>query len=257
MFEVNQAVAHPQGEPLATEATLERWSARASSSGRRQAFLPPTSGTVYGTLLNHRDALAALGDQVNAAPYKAPPQAPILYIKPRNTVIGHRVPVVVPDDAPELEIGATLGIVMGRTAANVAAEDAFGFVAGYTVVNDISVPHASFYRPSMRFKCRDGFCPIGPAVVARALVPDAGALGITVDIDGVTMHRSSTAGLVRPIPRLIADVTEFMTLYPGDVLMVGVAAGAPRARAGQTVVITIQDVGRLENTLVAAPGGGT
>jgi 5-oxopent-3-ene-1,2,5-tricarboxylate decarboxylase / 2-hydroxyhepta-2,4-diene-1,7-dioate isomerase len=71
------------------------------------------------------------------------------------------------------------------------------------------------------------------------------------------MHRSSTAGLVRPIPRLIADVTEFMTLYPGDVLMVGVAAGAPRARAGQTVVITIQDVGRLENTLVAAPGGGT
>ena len=86
-------------------------------------------------------------------------------------------------------------------------------------------------------------------------LPNADALDIVVAIDGATVHRSSTARLVRPIPRLSADVTEFMTLYPGDVLMVGVAAGAPRARTGQTVTITIQSVGRLENTLVAAPGG--
>ena len=250
MFVVNQALAHPQGVPLATEAPLEYWGALASSHDHRQAFLPPTGGTVYGTLLNHRDALAALGDQVNAAPYKAPPQAPILYIKPRNTVIGHRVPVVVPDDAPELEIGATLGIVIGRTASNVSADGALAVVAGYTVVNDISVPHASFYRPSMRFKCRDGFCPMGPAIVARKGVADPDALVISVTIDGQTVQRSSTAGLVRPVARLIADVTEFMTLFPGDVLTVGVAAGAPRARAGQTVTITIHGVGRLENTLV-------
>ena len=252
---LDQALAHPQGAPLATESPIAHWEALTSSTGNGQAFLPPIAGTVYGTLLNHRDALAALGDQVTAAPYKAPPHAPVLYIKPRNTVVGHRVPVVVPGDAPELEIGATLGVVIGRTASNVTADDALAFVAGYTVVNDISVPHASFYRPSMRFKCRDGFCPIGPAVVARDLVPNADALDIVVAIDGATVHRSSTARLVRPIPRLIADVTEFMTLYPGDVLMVGVAAGAPRARTGQTVTITIQSVGRLENTLVAAPGG--
>jgi len=213
--------------------------------------LPPTRSTVYGTLLNHRDALAALGDQVNAAPYKAPPQAPILYIKPRNTVVGHRVPVIVPGDATEVEIGATLGIVIGRTASHVAEAEALAFVGGYTVVNDISVPHASLYRPSMRFKCRDGFCPMGPAVVARSLIPDPDALGIAVAIDGETVHRSSTAGLIRPVARLLADVTEFMTLFPGDVLTVGVAAGAPRARAGQTVTITINGVGELENLLIA------
>jgi 5-oxopent-3-ene-1,2,5-tricarboxylate decarboxylase / 2-hydroxyhepta-2,4-diene-1,7-dioate isomerase len=211
--------------------------------------LPPT-GTVYGTLLNHRDALAALVDEVHAAPYKAPPKAPILYIKPRNTVVGHRAAVVVPDDVAELEIGATLGIVIGRTASNVAEADALACIAGYTVVNDISVPHASLYRPAMRFKCRDGFCPIGPAIVPRAHVPSPDALGITVVIDGEIVQRSSTAGLVRPVARLITDVTEFMTLFPGDVLMVGVAAGAPRARAGQTVTITIDGVGQLENTLV-------
>ena len=210
-----------------------------------------TTGTVYGTLLNHRDALAALGEQVHAAPYKAPPRAPILYIKPRNTRVGHRVPVVVPADAPELEIGATLGVVIGRTACHVGVAEALSFVAGYTVVNDISVPHASLYRPSMRFKCRDGFCPIGPAIVPRAQVADPDALAITVQIDGQTVHRSSTAGLMRPVAQLIADVTEFMTLYPGDVLSVGVAAGAPRARAGQTVCITIAGVGSLETPLVA------
>ena len=208
-------------------------------------------GTVYGTLLNHRDALAALGEQVHAAPYKAPPKAPILYIKPRNTLVGHGMPVAVPADAPELEMGATLGLVIAQAASHRSLADALDVVAGYTVVNDISVPHASVYRPSMRFKCRDGFCPISPAMVARDLVPNPDALGISVAIDGVVVQRCSTAGLVRPVAQLICDVTEFMTLYPGDVLMVGVAANPPRARAGQTVRITIDGVGQLDTTLVA------
>jgi len=250
-FLLEQALAQPQGAPLATEAPVEHWQALAAADEHAPAFLPPTRGTVYGTLLNHRDALAAMADQMNAAPYKAPPRAPILYIKPRNTVVGHRMPVRVPADASELEMGATLGVVIGRTASHVAASEALDCVAGYTVVNDISVPHASVYRPSMRFKCRDGFCPMGPAVVARALVPTPDALDIVVAIDGHTVQRSSTAGLVRPVAQLIADVTEFMTLFPGDVLTVGVAAHAPRARAGQTVTITIDGVGRLQNTLIA------
>jgi 5-oxopent-3-ene-1,2,5-tricarboxylate decarboxylase/2-hydroxyhepta-2,4-diene-1,7-dioate isomerase len=247
---LDQPLAHLQGDPLATQAPVAHWQALAAGRDG-PAFLPPTRGTVYGTLLNHHDALAALGGQVHAAPYKAPPKAPVLYIKPRNTVVGHRVPVVVPDDAPELEIGATLGIVIGSTASRVARSQALHHVAGYTVVDDLSVPHASFYRPSMRFKCRDGFCPMGPAIVPRASVPDPDALEILVSIDGRPVHRSGTAGLVRPVAQLIADVSEFMTLFPGDVLMVGVAAGAPRATAGQTVAIEIPGVGRLETPLVA------
>lgn len=212
--------------------------------------LPATRGTVYGTLLNHRDALAALGEQVHAAPYKAPPKAPVLYIKPRNTWAEPGAAVEVPADAPELEMGATLGLVIGRTACRVSEADALGFVAGYVVMNDISVPHAAVYRPSMRFKCRDGFCPIGPVVPASTSI-DPDALAITVAIDGKVVQRNSTAGLIRPVARLLADVTEFMTLHPGDVLAVGVAAGSPRARAGQRVRITIEGIGQLEHTLVA------
>jgi 5-oxopent-3-ene-1,2,5-tricarboxylate decarboxylase/2-hydroxyhepta-2,4-diene-1,7-dioate isomerase len=123
-------------------------------------------------------------------------------------------------------------------------------VAGYTIVNDISVPHASFYRPSMRFKCRDSFCPIGPVVVPPQSVANPDALNITVAVDGVVLQRCTTAGLIRPIAQLMADITEFMTLHPGDVLTVGVAAGSLRARVGQRVSITIDGIGQLVNTLI-------
>ena len=206
-------------------------------------------GTVYGTLLNHHDALAALGAAVREPPYKAPPKAPVLYIKPRNTWVGAGDAIVVPAGVDELEIGATLGLVVGRTACRVSEAEALSFVAGYVIVNDVSVPHASYYRPSLRFKARDGFCPIGPFVACDAVgSPDA--LQVQVEIDGRVVHRSSTAGLIRPSARLLAEVSEFMTLSPGDVLMVGVAAGAPRARAGQRVSILIDGMGRLDNTLV-------
>ncbi len=213
-------------------------------------FQPPASGTVYGTLLNHREALAALGDQVNAAPYKAPPKAPILYIKPRNTWAKNSDAVMVPSDTQELQIGATLGLVIGKTACNVRFEQALDYVAGYVVLNDISVPHDSFYRPSMRFKCRDGSCPMG-AYVARDAIANPDALAVTVAIDGIVVQRTDTGNRIRSVAQLLADVTEFMTLHPGDVLSIGVSAHAPLARAGQRVTITIDGVGQLENVLVA------
>jgi 5-oxopent-3-ene-1,2,5-tricarboxylate decarboxylase / 2-hydroxyhepta-2,4-diene-1,7-dioate isomerase len=211
---------------------------------------PPRRGTVYGTLLNHADALAALGAAVHAPPYKAPPQAPVLYIKPRNTWVGDGDAVVVPAGIDELEIGATLGLVIGREACRVHEAEALSFVAGYVIVNDVSVPHAVYYRPSLRFKARDTFCPIG-AFVARDAVAAPDALRIVVSVGGETVHRCGTAGLIRPAARLLSEVSEFMTLSPGDVLMLGVAAGAPRARAGQRVRISIEGLGSLENPFVA------
>jgi len=220
-----------------------------STLARSLASMPPR-GTVYGSLLNFRDALDALGDAVHQPPYKAPPKAPILYIKPRNTIAVDGDAVVVPHGVDALEIGASLGLVIGCTACRVDEAQALAHVSGYVIVNDISVPHASYYRPAMRLKCRDGFCPIGTPV-ARAAVSDPGALTLVVEIDGVPVQRASTAGLIRPAARLLAEVSAFMTLHPGDVLMIGVPAGAPRARAGQRVSISVDGLGRLQNTLVA------
>jgi 5-oxopent-3-ene-1,2,5-tricarboxylate decarboxylase/2-hydroxyhepta-2,4-diene-1,7-dioate isomerase len=214
--------------------------------------VPPyrLSGTVYGTLLNHRRALEQLGDAANQAPYKAAPKAPVLYVKPRNTLARTGDAIIVPKAAQALEVGAALGLVVGRTANRVCEDEALQYVAGYTVVADYSVPHDSYYRPSVRFKALDGSCPIGPGVVPRLRIDNPDALVVSVHVDDEIVHTTSTSGMTRNVARLLADVTEFMTLSPGDVLMLGVAAGAPRVAAGHRVGVAIQGIGRLDNTLV-------
>ena len=208
------------------------------------------SGTVYGALLNQRTALEALGDAIDKPPYKGAPKAPVLYIKPRNTLASSGDPVTVPPGVAELEIGAALGLVVGRPACHIEVDGALEYLAGYVIVNDVSVPHLPYYRPSIRFKAQDGFCPLGPRVAARAAVANPDALAIRVYIDGQLKQIATTSELVRPVARLLADVTEFMTLSPGDVLAVGVAAPAPRVRPGQRVCIEIDGLGRLENPFV-------
>jgi 5-oxopent-3-ene-1,2,5-tricarboxylate decarboxylase/2-hydroxyhepta-2,4-diene-1,7-dioate isomerase len=210
------------------------------------------TGTVYGTLLNHRSALTELGDRAAQPPYNAPPRAPVLYIKPRNTLAGSGDAVEIPAGMSELEVGPCLGLVIGRTACRVPEEAALHHVAGYLIVNDVSVPHDTFYRPSIRFKARDGFCPLGPAVVPREAIVDPDALTLRTYVDGVLVQTSSTADLVRSAARLLADVTDFMTLIPGDVLALGVARPAPRVRAGQRVDIVADALGTLSNEFVKA-----
>ena len=210
------------------------------------------AGTVYGTLLNHLAALQALGAAVNEAPYKAPPQAPVLYIKPRNTFAGPGAEVVIPARTSELEVGASLGMVFARTACRISEASALDFVQGYVIVADISVPHTAFYRPSVRLKARDGYCPMGPRLVPRADIANPDDLEVRVAIDGRVVQRAGTQDMLRPAARLIAQVSEFMTFYAGDVLLLGVAHGTPRARAGQHAAVEIDGLGRLEMSFHAA-----
>jgi 5-oxopent-3-ene-1,2,5-tricarboxylate decarboxylase / 2-hydroxyhepta-2,4-diene-1,7-dioate isomerase len=206
------------------------------------------SGRLYGVLVNHPSFLTVLGKSVNESPYRAPPQAPVLYIKPRNTLTANAAVVLIPREAEEVEVAASVGVVIGRTACRVTERSALDFVAGYLIVNDVSVPHTAYYRPSIRLKARDGFCPLGPSVVPRADVADPDNLAISTYVDGALRQTATTADLIRPMSRLLADVTEFMTLAPGDVLAAGAAAPAPRVRAGQSVAIEIDHLGRLENS---------
>jgi len=208
------------------------------------------SGNVYGALLNHRSALALLGAAVDAPPYKAAPRAPVLYIKPRNTLARSGDAVQIPPGVDELEVGPSLGVIIGRTACRVPAAQALDHVAGYLIVDDVSIPHDVFYRPSIRLKARDGFCPLGSAV-ARSAVANPDRLTLRTTIDGAVVQVSDTADLVRSVAQLIADVTEFMTLAPGDVLAVGVARPPPRVRAGQCVDISIEGFATLTNRFVA------
>lgn len=209
------------------------------------------SGVVCTCLLNHALQLAALGDQAHQAPYKAPPTAPVLGVKPRNTLAGDGDPLVLPPDSAALEIGASLGIVIGRTACRLTPENALDHVAGYVIVNEVSLPRESHYRPSVRLMARDGYCPVGAQVVPAASVPQPDALAVRVWIDGELVREGTTGERVRPVAQLLADVTDFMTLQPGDILTLGVAADAPQARAGQAVRLEIEGVGTLAHVVIA------
>lgn len=237
-------VVLPEGQVV---ETVFASAAECASSFR---WLPPVEGTVVGALLNYRDELDALGNALSAPPYQAPPKAPILYLKPANTRIGHGHDVVLPADVDGVWAGACLGVVISRTATRVPALRAADFIAGYTIVNDLTVPHASYYRPAIRHKCRDGFCPMGPWTVDRDDVPDADALDITVRINGEIKQRANTSRLVRPVAQLLADVTAFMTLEAGDVLLVGMPENPPLARAGDRIDIDIARIGTLTTTLI-------
>ncbi|HEX6706363.1 MAG TPA: fumarylacetoacetate hydrolase family protein [Albitalea sp.] len=203
--------------------------------------------TVYGVALNDRASLERLGPALHAPPYQAPPLAPVLYLKPANTWAEEGAAVPVP---ARVQVGATLGIVIGRTATRIGAADAVSHIAGYLVASDLSLPHDSHFRPAVRQRCRDRFCPMSE-MRPRAALPDPDAADIRIEIDGREVHRRSLATLVRGVARLIADITEFMTLADGDVLLVGAPDAPPLAGPGQSVAITIAGLGTLRHTLVA------
>ena len=188
-------------------------------------------GTVYGTLLNFRREWALWSPRMTQDPHKAPPKAPVLYVKTANTFCPAGHILLLQDGVSEVEIGATLGLLTGDD----------GQVAGAMLLNDWSVPHESYYRPPVKFRCRDGYLGL-PEQVTPGQVQDWAALQIAVRRNGELVQTVDLRELMRDMSALLADVGEFMTLQPGDVLMVGtdcLADGTrPRAKAGDRVEIS-------------------
>jgi 5-oxopent-3-ene-1,2,5-tricarboxylate decarboxylase/2-hydroxyhepta-2,4-diene-1,7-dioate isomerase len=213
----------------------------------------PIAGSVVAALLNDEDALLAYEEDFQRPPYLAAPRAPILYLRPANTWSAHREPIRIPADLASLEVGAALGLVIGRTATRIGVHRALEHVAGYVVVNDLCAAHENVYRPAIRERCRDGFCAIGPWITPRAALGAPSGLVLRTHINGRLRAETTTTRLARGPAELIAAITDFMTLAAGDVLLLGPGADRPQARAGDSVRIEIPGVGSLENTLIGAP----
>jgi 5-oxopent-3-ene-1,2,5-tricarboxylate decarboxylase/2-hydroxyhepta-2,4-diene-1,7-dioate isomerase len=221
-------------------------------AAHRARFEPAADGLVYGVALNERSAVDALGAALLQAPYKAPPKAPVLYVKPWNTHAAHGAVVPLPAQATQVEVLGALGVVIGRPAARVAASQALQHVRGFTLAADLSLPQQSLYRPPIREKCFDLSCPLGPWIVDLDEIPDPHALVLQVHVAGQLRQRRTLRDLLRPIPELIAEVTAFLTLYPGDVLLAGVPHEAPSARPGEHAAVEISGLGRLEFSIAEA-----
>lgn len=212
------------------------------------------SGTVYGVLLNDPASLQALGEAVSLPPYKAPPLGPVLYVKPRNTFSADGASMAVPHGVAALELGATIGLVIGRTACRVPASTALDHVAGLLLAADLSVPHRSFYRPSVPLRALDGSCFISGRLAPLASAQALESLIIDVRIDGAHTASLALGGMRRPAQTLLQDLSEFMTLDVGDLLLLGLKHGSPALRPGQRFTISAPGLGELGGSLVEEPG---
>ena len=220
------------------------------------SFLP--QGTVYGTLLNFRAEFDSLASQMPEAPYKGAPKAPVLYVKPANTWSPSGATIPVPARVPHVEIGATVGLVFGPYRQAAPSEPATVSIASVVLMNDLSIPHASFFRPPVKFKCLDGFLGMGAHALSADQAGDLAKLVLEVRINGELRQRLDFSTLIRPAAQLITDVREFMTLHPGDVLTLGCDIAAdgqrPLAKVGDVIEISapgLPGLGTLTNTLVA------
>jgi 5-oxopent-3-ene-1,2,5-tricarboxylate decarboxylase / 2-hydroxyhepta-2,4-diene-1,7-dioate isomerase len=188
---------------------------------------------VIGVLLNQQSAWDAYAPKMQADPHKQPPQAPVLYLKPANTWARSGAVLELPESASGLVAGATIGAVIGRAATAVSVSHAMEHIAGYTLVLDASLPQPSLYRPPLKYNCRDNYCPMGPNVVPVSEVPKLEALSVHTSVNGQLVHTTNFTSLRRNLAQLVAEISEFMSLQVGDVILLGVAAGAP----GQAVQV--------------------
>ena len=208
------------------------------------------SGTLFGVALNYQGLLDQHLAAFQQAPYQKPPTKPVLFIKTPNTRNAHGGVVLQPA-GERLQPGPALGVVIGQRASRVSLDDAMAHVAGYVVVNEFSLPEDSYYRPAVKAKCRDGFCALGPQVIARDQVANPNQLDLKLFVNGELRQENSTAHWVRDITQLIAEISEFMTLHPGDVLITGTPEGRVDVQPGDRVEVEITGVGRLLNIVQA------
>lgn len=212
-------------------------------------WLPPLKPTerprtIFALGLNYADHARELA-------FKAP-EEPLIFLKSESTLIGHREQTQRPPDATYMHYECELAVVIGRKARRVTRADAYGYVAGYTVANDYAIRDylENYYRPNLRVKNRDGCTPIGPWLVDAENVKNPMNLRLSTTVNGSVTQRGSTADMIFDIAFLIAYLSAFMTLSPGDVILTGTPEGLVGVHPGDEVVTEIGGIGRLVNTII-------
>lgn len=202
-------------------------------------------GTIFAVALNHRSQIDAWQDAFRQAPYKTPPKTAVWFIKPRNTVIESGEPIPFPQ-GKDVQSGGTVALIVGKKASKVREQDAAQYIAGYALANDVSLPEESFYRPAIKAKCRDGFCPIGETVALK----NVDNLTIITEINGREADHWNTADLQRNAAQLLSALSEFATLNPGDAILIGTPQTRVAIHPGDRVRILAEGFPPLENPVV-------
>jgi len=198
---------------------------------------------------NYTDHIEEMGkERVIITPYS--------FLKPPSTTLrGHRKGVALPKTSHMIDWEAELAVIIGKHAKDVKKEDALTYVAGYTLLNDLSDREAVINSDGLGIdwvvhKAHDGFAPMGPLVTPAQFIPDPQDLKIKLEVNNEIKQDSHTSKMIFPVAEIIEHLSSIMTLEPGDVIATGTPAGAGFGRneflkSGDTVIVEIEKLGTL------------
>lgn len=233
------------------------WASLALVDGRTHSLstvdyapVVPRPSKVFCVGLNYRTHILEMGREL--------PQYPTLFAKFANTLLGAQDDIVLPNVSDEVDWEAELGVVIGAPIRRATREQAAGAIAGYTVVNDISMRDWQWRTVEwLQGKAFEASTPVGPWLVTGDEVGDAADLELRCEVDGQLMQQTRTSDLLFTPAEIVAYVSQFTTLEPGDLIATGTPGGVGAARdpkvflqPGQTVRVTIDGLGECVNTCV-------
>jgi len=254
-----------QGDGSYTYAEGDPFASNLRDTGRRatvRSFLAPVEpSNILCIGLNYRSHADEL-----KLPY---PKNPVVFVKPVTCAAGHGAEVVKPRISEQMDYEVELAIVIGKACKDVAPEVALDYVLGYTVANDLSTRDWQ-KQPQLaggqwcRSKMFDNFAPLGPVIATPDEIPNPDNLHVQTFLNGQKMQDSNTSDLIFNVRQIISFLSISTTLRPGTVILTGtpfgVAEGRPEPRPwlkpGDKVVVEVEKVGRLENTIVQDTASG-
>ena len=186
------------------------------------------------------------------------PKEPVLFMKATSSIIGPNDDVMLPKGSEKGDWEVELGIVIGTTARHIDERDWLKYVAGFCIVNDVSERDFQMNRGGQwtKGKSCDTFCPMGPWLVTPDEVPNPQALALTCEVSGDMMQNGNTANMIFGCAHIVAYISQFMTLEPGDVIPTGTPAGVGLGRGrflkpGDTMRLTVAGLGEQKQRVVA------
>ncbi len=189
-----------------------------------------------------------------------PPAAPIFFLKSHNTICGPGDPIRLPPNSTQVDYEAELAVVIGKRGTRIAESDAHKYIAGYTILHDVSARDMQFAdKQWYRGKSCDTFAPTGPWIVTADELPDPHVLRVSLTLNGQTLQDSNTSNLIFKVPFLVSYLSQSVTWEVGDLISTGTPPGVGFARhppvfmkAGDTVNVTVERIGTLTNPVVGA-----
>lgn len=201
---------------------------------------PTRPGKAVCIGLNYRDHAVEFGLAI--------PKTPVVFIKPSTSVIAPLESILRPAMSERVDFEAELVVVIGKRAKNVQAGEAGDYILGYTCGNDVTArdlqPKDGQWTIAKSF---DTFLPFGPWIETEL---NPAAVGVRAILNGVVKQSSSTSNLIFPVPELLAYLSAVMTLEPGDIIMTGTPSGVGPMKSGDTIVIEIDGIGQLVNSVL-------